>query len=161
MWTIVYTRLCSLYDTFTWACKCIDWLLDDTRRWWSLETWSRSQDTCWDQFFRVSVSKVTGLVSVSKDFGLGLELWDWRLCMSYFFRKTCKKQLLKKRIYSVIVQNSAIQSHQWLSFLYCYAAVEKTICPLPCSKVLLNSIKTVCVPVKPQRIISATLAPRY
>jgi len=74
--------------------------------------------------------------------------------------KFCKKQLLKKRIYKAIVQNSAVQSRQWLSFLCCYAAMEKTICPLPCLKFVLNSIKTVCVPVKLQRIISATLATR-
>jgi len=58
------------------------------QQWWSLETWSRSRDTSRDQFFRVSVSvsKVSGLVSasVSKDFGLGLELLISRLCMSYF-----------------------------------------------------------------------------
>ena len=47
-----------------------------------------------------------GLVSVSKDFGLVLELLVTRLCMSYFFMKSCKKQLLEKRIYKVIVQNS-------------------------------------------------------
>ena len=38
--------------------------------------------------------------------------------------------------------------------------MEKTICPLPYLKFALNSIKTVCVPVKPQRIISARLATR-
>jgi len=38
--------------------------------------------------------------------------------------------------------------------------MEKTICPLPCLKFVLNSIKTVCVPVKLQRMISATLATR-
>jgi len=65
-----------------------------------------------------------GLVSVSKD--LGLELLVSRLCMSYFFLKSCKKQLLKKRVYKVIVQNSAVQRSQWLSFLCCYAAMEKT-----------------------------------
>jgi len=80
--------------------------------------------------------------------------------MSYFFLKSFKEQLLKKRIFEVIVQNSADQSSQWLSFLCCYAAMEKTICPLPCLKFVLNSIQTVCVPVKPQRIISATLATR-
>jgi len=44
---------------------------------------------------QVSVSNVSGLVSVSKDFGLGLELLVSRLNMSYFFVKSCKKQLLK------------------------------------------------------------------
>jgi len=45
-------------------------------------------ETCLEtSFFGVSVSKVSGLVSVSvsKDFGLGLELLVSTLCMSYFF----------------------------------------------------------------------------
>jgi len=33
---------------------------------------------------RSQVSKVSGLVSVSKDFGLGLELFVSRLCINYF-----------------------------------------------------------------------------
>jgi len=111
-------------------------------------------------FVRFSVSHVSGLVSVSKDVGLGLELSVSRFCMSYFFMKFCKKQLLKKRIYKVIVQNSAVQSGQWLSFLCCYATMEKTTFPLPCLKFVLNSIETVCVTVKPECIISATLATR-
>jgi len=41
-------------------------------QWWSLETWSRSRDASRDPFFEVSVSKVSGLVSVSKNFGLEL-----------------------------------------------------------------------------------------
>jgi len=73
--------------------------------------------------------------------------------------KSCKKRLLK-RIYKAIVQNSAVQTDQQLSFLCCYATMEKTIYPLPRLKFILNSIKTVCVPVKPQRIISATRATR-
>jgi len=42
--------------------------------------WSRSRNVSRDPFFGVSVSKVSGLVSVSasKDFGLGLELCVWR-----------------------------------------------------------------------------------
>jgi len=91
---------------------------------------------------------------------IGLELFVSRLCMGYFIMKSCIKQLLKKRIYKVIVQNSAVQNGQCLSFLCCYATMMKTIYPLPCLKFVLNSIKTVCVPVKPQRIISATLATR-
>jgi len=35
--------------------------------------------------FGVSVSKVSGLVSVSKDFGLGLELFVSRLCICHFY----------------------------------------------------------------------------
>jgi len=40
----------------------------------------------------VSVSKVSGLVSVSKEFGLGLETLH-----KLFFMNLCKKELLKKR----------------------------------------------------------------
>jgi len=38
--------------------------------------------------------------------------------------------------------------------------MEKIIRPLPCLKFVLNSMITMCVPLKPQRIISATLAKR-
>jgi len=95
--------------------KCASTLL--LNQWWSLETWSRSRD----QFFQVlvSVSKVSGLVSVSsrsrlalvsvssrsrrglvsvsvsKDFGLGLELLVQRLCMSYFFWCPKRRSSLK------------------------------------------------------------------
>jgi len=31
MLTVVYTRPWSLHAYSTWACKCIDWLLDDAR----------------------------------------------------------------------------------------------------------------------------------
>jgi len=37
-------------------------------------------------FFGVSVSRVSGLVSVSKDFGRGLQLFVSRLCIGYFLR---------------------------------------------------------------------------
>jgi len=45
-----------------------------------------------DPFFEVSVSKVSGLVSVSVSKDLGLELFVSRLCISYFFMKFCKKE---------------------------------------------------------------------
>ena len=75
-----------------------------------------------------------------------------------FFMKFCKKELLKKRFWKMIVQTSAIQSGQWLSFLCCdvICEMEKTTCPLPRLKFILISIKNVYVPMKPQRIISAT-----
>jgi len=94
---------------FEWGCfSCPKFYLGCCIvQWWSLDTWSRSRD----HFFPVSVSK---------DFDLGLELLVWRLCMGYFFMKSCKKQFLKKRIYKVIVQNSAVQSGQWLCCLSCY-----------------------------------------
>jgi len=56
-----------------------------------------------DPFFgvsvSVSVSKVWGLVSVSKDFGLGLELFVSRLCIGYFlwsFARSSLKNGFKK-----------------------------------------------------------------
>jgi len=49
-----------------------------SQQWWSLETWSRFRDVSRDPFFGVSIS-------VSKDFGLGLELFVSRLCMDYFY----------------------------------------------------------------------------
>jgi len=63
----------------------------------------------------------------------------------------------------MIVQNLAIQRGQWLSFLCCYVIceMEKTICPLPCLKFILNSTKNGHVPVKPQRVISATRGWEY
>jgi len=39
--------------------------------------------------------------------------------------------------------------------------MEKTICPLARSKSILNSIKNVHVPKKPQRVISATRGWEY
>ena len=39
-------------------------------QWWSLETWSRSLDESRGPYLRVSVSKVSGLISVSKATGL-------------------------------------------------------------------------------------------
>jgi len=56
----------------------------------------------------------------------------------------------------MIVQNLAVQRGQWLSFL-CFFVVcemEKTICPLPRLKFILNSIKNVHPPMKPQHVIS-------
>jgi len=63
----------------------------------------------------------------------------------------------------MIVQNLAVQSGQWLSFLCCYVVceMEKTICRLPRLKFILNSMKYVHVPVKPQRVISATRGWEY
>jgi len=57
----------------------------------------------------------------------------------------------------MIVQTLAVQRGQLLSFLCCYVVseMEKRICPLPRLKFILNSIKNVHVPMKPQREISA------
>jgi len=51
--------------------------------------------------FRVLVSNVSGLVSVSQDFGLGLELLVSGLCMSYFFCEVLQEAAPQKRIYKV------------------------------------------------------------
>jgi len=58
----------------------------------------------------------------------------------------------------MVVQNLAVHKGQWLCFLCCYVVceMEKTIFPLPRWKFILNSIKNVHVPMKPQRVISAT-----
>ena len=63
----------------------------------------------------------------------------------------------------MIVQNLAVQRGQWLNFLCCYVDCEmqKTICPLPHLIYILNSIKYVHVPKKPQRVISATRSWEY
>jgi len=63
----------------------------------------------------------------------------------------------------MIVQNLAVQRGQWLSYLSCYVVceMEKTICPLPRLKFILNSIKHVHAPMKPQHVISAARALEY
>jgi len=63
----------------------------------------------------------------------------------------------------MIVQNLAVQRGQWLSFLCCYVVceMEKTIFPLPRLKIMLNSIKNVHAPMKPQRVISAARVWEY
>jgi len=84
------------------------------------------------------------------------------------------KEFLKKQFQKMIVQfgqsflfnlnnhflnqNLAVQRGQWLSFLCCYVVceMEKTICPLPRLKCVLNSIKNVHAPMKLQHVISAT-----
>jgi len=63
----------------------------------------------------------------------------------------------------MIVQNFAVQRGQLLSFICCYVVCEmqKTICPLPRFKFMLNSTKNVHVPMKPQRVISAARGWEY
>ena len=57
-------------------------------QWWSLETWSRSRDVSRDPFswvsVLVSVSNISGLVSVSNDFDLGLESLVSRLSDDFY-----------------------------------------------------------------------------
>jgi len=66
-------------------------------------------------------------------------------------------------VLKMIVRNLAVKTGQWLSFLCCCVVceMEKTICPLPHLKFMLNSIKNVHVPMKPQRLISATRGWEY
>ena len=61
-----------------------------------------------------------GLVSVSKDFSLGLELFVSIPCTGYFSWSFARRRSSKKRFYKMIVQNLAVQRGQWLSFLCCY-----------------------------------------
>jgi len=63
----------------------------------------------------------------------------------------------------MIVQNLAVQRGQLLSYFCCYVVceMEKTIWPLSRLKFILNSIKNVLVPKKPQRVISATRGWEY
>jgi len=79
-----------------------------------------------------------------------------------FFMKFCK-EFLKKTVLKMIVQNLAVQRGQLVSFLCCcvVCAMQKTICPLPRLKFILNSIKNVHVPMKPQRVISAARGWEY
>jgi len=75
-------------------------VMNTWRQWWSLETWPRSWDVSRNPFLvvsvPVSVSKVSSLVSVSKDFGLGLELFVSRHCISYFLWSFAKSSLKKR-----------------------------------------------------------------
>jgi len=68
-----------------------------------------------------------------------------------------------KTVLKIIVQNLAVQRSQWLSFLCCYVVceMEKIICPLRRLKFVLNSIKNVRAPMKPQRVISAARGWEY
>ena len=83
-----------------------------------------------DPFFGVSVS------STSRDFHRS------------FFMKFCKKEFLKKNVLKNDCSTFCRSKNVY--------EMEKTICPLPRLKFILNSIKNVHVPMKPQRVISAT-----
>jgi len=63
----------------------------------------------------------------------------------------------------MIVQNLAVKRGQWLSFLCCFVVceMEKTICPLPRFKFILNSVKNVHATMTLQRVISATRGWQY
>jgi len=65
-----------------------------------------------------------------------------------FFMKFCQNEFLKK----TVLKNDCSK----FSSSKNVCEMEKTICPLPHLKFILNSIKNVYVPMKPQRVISAT-----
>ena len=70
-----------------------------------------------------------------------------------FFMKLCKKEFLKK----TVLKNHCSKFRRSKNV----CEVEKTICPLPRLKFMLNSIKNVRVPMKPQHVISATRGWQY
>jgi len=70
----------------------------------------------------------------------------------------------EKTVLKMIVQNFAVEKVSgWAVFICCYVIceMEKTICPLPRLKFILNSIKNVHAPMKPQRVISAARGWEY
>ena len=73
-----------------------------------------------------------------------------------FFMKFCKEFLKKTVLKNDCSKFSrSKRSVAKLSSLLCYLRVAENICPLPRLKFILNSIKNVHVPMKPQRLISA------
>ena len=93
-----------------------------TYQWWSLETWSQSRDLSRDLFFGVSLSKVSGLVSVSvlNDFGLGLELFISRFYMGYFLQTFARSSIqngYKKWLFKIQLFKEVSGK---LSLLLCY-----------------------------------------
>ena len=163
-WMSSVDALCKVRKGKPWAkfsrANCLDGFIYKTSRLCLL----RFPAAVMESRDLVSVSRTVfwslgleSLVSVSKHFGL--ELLVSRLCMSFFFLNFCKKELPKKRFSKTIVQNSAVQRCQWLSFFCCYVICEmkETNCSLPGLQFLMNSINNVYVPMKPKRIIFATI----
>ena len=109
-----------------------------------LETRDAPRDPFFEVSVSVSVSKVSGLVSVSgsKDFGLDLELFVSRLCIGYFFMKFCKEFLKKTVLKNDCSKFSRLKtSVAKFSLLLCCLRAGEKICPLPRLKLILNSIK--------------------
>jgi len=113
-----------------------------------------------------------GLEGLRSRLGLGLEGFRSRsralrleTLQRLFFMKFCKKEFPQKMVLNMIVQNLAVQRGQWLSFLCCYVVckMEKTICPLPRLKFILNSIKKCACTneTAARRLISATRGWEY
>jgi len=123
---------------------------------------SRSRDVSRDPFFCLGLE---GLFSVSKDFGFGLELFVSRLFIGYFFLKFCKKEFLKKMVLKNDCSNfnRSKRSVAMLSLLLRCLRVGENNLPSTPFKIysLLNSIKNVHVPMKLQRVISATRGWEY
>jgi len=132
---------------------------------WRLETWSRSQDVSGDLFFGVSVSKVSGLVLVSKDFGL--ELFVSRLFIGYFIWSFARRKSLKNGI--VVLENDCSKfnpskkSVAMLSlWLRCLRVVENNLPSTP-FKIYTEFKENVhgCTNLEPQCLISATRGLKY
>ena len=90
---------------------------------------------------------------------LGLELFVSRLCIGYFLWSFATN-FLKKRFQKLIVQNLAVQRGRWLSFLCCLRVGENNLPSTP-FKIDTEFSKNVHVPMKPQRVISATRGWEY
>ena len=112
------------FSAFLWSkvCFCIsccsiqDWILCCLA---VME--SRNLVSSRDPFFGISVSKVSGLVS--KDFGLGLELFLSRLCIGYFlwsFARRCSLKTVLKNDCSKFSPSK--RSVAKLSLMLCYFA---------------------------------------
>ena len=109
-----------------------------------------------------------GLEGLRSRLGLGLEGFRSRshalrlkTLHRLFFMKFCKEFLIKRFKNDCSKFNRSNRSVAKLSLLLCCFEIEKTICPLSRSKFMLNSIKNVHVPMKPQRVISATRGWEY
>ena len=98
-----------------------------------------------------------GIVSVSKDFSPGLELFVSRLCIGYFLwsfaRSSLKKTVLQNDCSKF---NRSKKSVAKLSFLICCLRVGENNLPSTQFKMYTEFNKNVHVPVKPHRVTSAT-----
>ena len=140
--------------------RLVFWLLK--YQLWSLETWSRSRDVFLDPFLGVSVSKISGLVSVSKDFGLGLDLFVSRLCIGYFLwrfaRSSLQKRFLKNDCSKFSCSKRSVATLSLL--LHCLRVGENNLPSTP-FKIYTVLNKNVHAPMNPQRVISATTGWEY
>jgi len=104
-----------------------------------------------DPFFGVSVSK-----------GFGLELFVLRLCIGYFSWSFARRRSLKNGF-----KNDCSEFSRWkrseakLSLLLCCLRDGEYNLPSTLLQFILNSIKNVHEPKKPQHVISATRGWEY